>query len=284
MTTRKISFSIFLITILLTFTSNQTFAQNNLYPWPSTGNIGIGTTTPSFNLHVHGTQQYSETDKGSGLVSNYGYTSRLGFTNSSTGTLYSDGLLMRMSVYDFIMDNKENGKIQFQTGSLNFGLSGQYNRAYLGSISSPSGSNYAIFNIRTNDNGLFIQTVSGAKYGLSVITSALTDNAIQVMGTSGMDRNFAVKANGEVFARKYTTTLASIPDYVFLPDYKLLSFGELRSYVQLNRHLPNVPSAIEYEQNGVDLGEMNRLLLEKVEELTLYILQLEERVNTLESK
>ncbi|PZE15819.1 hypothetical protein DNU06_16230 [Putridiphycobacter roseus] len=90
--------------------------------------------------------------------------------------------------------------------------------------------------------------------------------------------------NGFVFARKYTTTLASIPDYVFEPDYKLLTFDELRVYIEENKHLPNIPSAEQYEETGVDLGELNRLLLEKVEELTLYTLQLEERLSKLEEE
>ena len=63
-----------------------------------------------------------------------------------------------------------------------------------------------------------------------------------------------------------------------------MSFTDLRSYVATNHHLPNVPSAKEYEKNGVDLGEMNRIQLEKIEELTLYILQLEERLTKLEKK
>ena len=102
------------------------------------------------------------------------------------------------------------------------------------------------------------------------------------MGTNGTDRNFSVQANGHVFARKYTTTLANIPDYVFNSDYNLMPLSDLRTYINTNKHLPNIPSATEYEETGVDLGELNRLLLEKTEELTLYILQLEERLSKLE--
>lgn len=76
----------------------------------------------------------------------------------------------------------------------------------------------------------------------------------------------------------------AIPDYVFGPNYDLMSLPELRKFVQEKHHLPNIPSAAEYAQNGVDLGELNRLLLEKTEELTLYILQLEERLKALEEK
>jgi hypothetical protein len=96
-------------------------------------------------------------------------------------------------------------------------------------------------------------------------------------------KNFKVTGAGEVFARRYTTTLNNIPDYVFNPNYKLLSLEELRSYISTNKHLPNVPSANEFAETGVDLGELNRVLLEKVEELTLYILQLEERMKMLEA-
>jgi hypothetical protein len=106
---------------------------------------------------------------------------------------------------------------------------------------------------------------------------------LQVFDESGVNKNFKVSSEGYVFARKYTTTLSSIPDYVFASDYALMSFQELREFISVNKHLPNVPSAKEYEIEGVDLGEMNRVLLEKVEELTLYILQLEERMSVLET-
>jgi hypothetical protein len=63
-----------------------------------------------------------------------------------------------------------------------------------------------------------------------------------------------------------------------------MSFQELRAYLNTNRHLPNIPSAVEMEAQPVDLGELTRLLLEKVEESTLYILQLEERIKVLEER
>ena len=58
----------------------------------------------------------------------------------------------------------------------------------------------------------------------------------------------------------------------------------LRNYVQQNRHLPGVPSAAEVEENGVELGATTELLLQKIEEMTLYIFQLEERLQQLENK
>jgi hypothetical protein len=119
---------------------------------------------------------------------------------------------------------------------------------------------------------------------LSLKTGVSTSLAMNVRGSDNVI-NYAVKGNGEVFARKYTTTLGAIPDYVFDPSYKLMSLNELKTYITTNKHLPNIPSAKEYEERGeLDLGELNRMLLEKVEELTLYILQLEERTKALENK
>ncbi|MCB0781491.1 MAG: SprB repeat-containing protein, partial [Flavobacteriales bacterium] len=75
------------------------------------------------------------------------------------------------------------------------------------------------------------------------------------------------------------------PDFVFEPDYGLLSFDELRLHLQELRHLPGIPSAAELEEKGgVELGDMQRRLLQVVEEQALYILQLEERLRALEQR
>jgi hypothetical protein len=73
------------------------------------------------------------------------------------------------------------------------------------------------------------------------------------------------------------------PDYVFNKDYKLQPLNELEQFITENQHLPNVPSAADVEENGVELGEMNALLLQKVEELTLYILDLQKQINELKN-
>jgi len=71
------------------------------------------------------------------------------------------------------------------------------------------------------------------------------------------------------------------PDYVFSDDYELLSLDELSSYIRENRRLPEIPSAAEVYENGVNLLEINKLLLKKMEEMTLYILDLQNQINEL---
>jgi hypothetical protein len=88
--------------------------------------------------------------------------------------------------------------------------------------------------------------------------------------TQRLDVDGNVRASGVFIAG--ATTLA-VPDYVFAADYKLRPLKELATYVARERHLPEIPSAQEIKDRGVDLGEMQMLLLKKIEELTLYTLR-----------
>lgn len=67
------------------------------------------------------------------------------------------------------------------------------------------------------------------------------------------------------------------PDYVFAPAYALRPLGDVADFIATNHHLPDMPSAAEVEKDGLDLGAMNARLLRKVEELTLYLLQMEQQ-------
>jgi hypothetical protein len=75
---------------------------------------------------------------------------------------------------------------------------------------------------------------------------------------------------GTVTAKQVTVTTTGWSDFVFAPGYVLPSLDSVAAYARLHSHLPGVPSAAEVEKDGQDLGEMNKLLLQKVEELTLY--------------
>lgn len=74
------------------------------------------------------------------------------------------------------------------------------------------------------------------------------------------------------------------PDYVFEKDYKLLPLADVRKFIETNKHLPNVPSAAEMDKNGLRMKEMTHTFMEKIEELTLYILQLQQQIDELKRK
>ncbi|WP_222983921.1 fibronectin type III domain-containing protein [Flagellimonas meishanensis] len=74
------------------------------------------------------------------------------------------------------------------------------------------------------------------------------------------------------------------PDYVFEPDFDLKALEEVKKFIEENGHLPNIPSAKQIEKEGIDLGTMNAKLLEKIEELTLYLLAQDAKIKQLELK
>ena len=103
------------------------------------------------------------------------------------------------------------------------------------------------------------------------------------IGTATPEAKLAV--SGQVHAQevKVSVTVPG-PDYVFEQGYKLPTLNEIKTYIDQNKHLPEVLSAADMEKNGVQLGEMNMLLLKKVEELTLYQIQSVERIQKLEEE
>jgi hypothetical protein len=99
------------------------------------------------------------------------------------------------------------------------------------------------------------------------------------IGTENPDAKLAVK--GTVHAQEVRVDLqgAVAPDYVFDDAYELPSLENVEAYIKEHKHLPEVPSAKEMDENGLNLKEMNLLLLKKVEELTLHIIEQDKRIN-----
>jgi hypothetical protein len=88
----------------------------------------------------------------------------------------------------------------------------------------------------------------------------------------------------EIKTNSLNVKVNNVADYVFNEDYNLRSLEELEQFIKVNKHLPDVPSATELEATGLDVAEMNNLLLQKIEELTLYVIELEKRVSYVKSE
>ncbi|WP_257667133.1 hypothetical protein [Parapedobacter tibetensis] len=101
------------------------------------------------------------------------------------------------------------------------------------------------------------------------------------IGTNNPQAKLAV--NGNILATEVKVkTDISVPDYVFEPDYELTPLSEVEAYVKEHKHLPEIPSAADIQRDGLDLAEMNLLLLKKVEELTLIVIEQNKRLKVLE--
>lgn len=93
---------------------------------------------------------------------------------------------------------------------------------------------------------------------------------------------FSINNNGLIRSREILIDAEVWADHVFEPSYLLRPLSEVETFIQQNGHLPDVPSEAEVKVDGINVAEMNALLLQKIEELTLYTIELEKRMNEME--
>ena len=147
------------------------------------------------------------------------------------------------------------------------------NRALLG---MESGTNNVKIQTGGLSSSIFFQTGTSVK-------AVLDQNGNLGIGTTTPDQKLTVK--GKIHAEEVIIDLnVPAPDYVFEPDYQLRDLDELQQFIETNKHLPEVPSAATMEEEGISVSEMNMLLLKKVEELTLYILEQKEQISSQNSR
>ncbi len=105
------------------------------------------------------------------------------------------------------------------------------------------------------------------------------------IGTQLTPIGYKLAVGGKIIAEELKVQLqAQWPDYVFSKDYKLPSLAEVEKQIKEKGHLANVPSAKEVEANGFEVGEMARIQQEKIEELTLYIIELNKKLEAQDKK
>lgn len=171
-------------------------------------------------------------------------------------------------------------------------VTGSSNGAYIGmhglSNSPNNGTNY----------GLLVEAGNAAtNYGIySVASGGLTNYAGYFqgnlfasgnvgIGTTVYATGYKLSVDGKIACEEVLVDLSGDwPDYVFESSYNLTPLDELRSFISHHGHLPGIPSAAEVKEKGIELGEMNKALLQKIEELTLYILDQEKRIQKMEAK
>ncbi|MEI9921932.1 MAG: hypothetical protein WDO14_24535 [Bacteroidota bacterium] len=104
-------------------------------------------------------------------------------------------------------------------------------------------------------------------------------------GTKTPASNYLLSVNGKVITGgTRIVKLSTWPDYVFENDYLLMPLPDLKKYINANHHLPGVPDAETIKASGTDVAETSEMILKKAEELTLYLLQLDERLKALEKR
>ena len=123
----------------------------------------------------------------------------------------------------------------------------------------------------------------GTGFSSPITNLHITSSGDVGIGTDEPDAKLAVAGKIHAEEVKVSTTVPA-PDYVFEEDYPLATLDEIKAYITENKHLPEVPSAKEMKANGIKLGEMNMLLLKKIEELTLHMIDMKKEIIELKEK
>ena len=105
-----------------------------------------------------------------------------------------------------------------------------------------------------------------------------------VVYANGGNKIFQLQNNGLLRAREIKVDVDNWPDYVFDEGYNLPKLTSVAKFIKANQHLPGVPSAIETEANGLNLGDMQKIHMQKIEELTLYMIEMDEKMTAMEKR
>ncbi len=133
----------------------------------------------------------------------------------------------------------------------------------------------------TGSNKLYISN-SGSDKDNTLIYGEFDNRILQLnsdvgIGTSPLT-GYALSVDGKIIAKEIKVEASPWADFVFDEDYELKNLEDVEQYIEQENHLPGVPSASDVEEEGVNLGEMNAILLQKIEEMTLYMIELNKKI------
>ncbi len=242
------------------------------------GNIGIGNSTPSVRLDVNGTIRASQINTVSSNQSTY-------INALCTNTSTSVSSIIK-AAYNYNETSQERSA-RLELGSTHKRGDTYYSKVWsLEAISTNTWANLPRFRISRGDKAMINIGYYG-EVGIGKIAS--TDAKLDVAGNikaHEIEVTLAamqdLQLNGTLAANNITYTAnGNTADFVFEDNYQLKDLSEVEAYIKANKHLPEIPSATEMEATGVNLAEMNKLLLMKVEELTLYSIEQEKKIEEL---
>ncbi len=291
---KKLLFSLAILLIAKSVHAQHNYDnQNTIYSL--NGKVGITTTAPQSKLHINALERNSLRLYREGRIDKYlsiwhgtgGAVIEPIRADNSPGVLYLGGY-----------DTPTNTFFARTGGSVAIGTTNVQSKLHLNALERKA---FRIYREGRTDKYLSIWHGTGG----AVIEPIKTDNSTGILYLGGYDtptntffarsggtvgigttntRGYKLAVNGKIRAREIVVEATPWPDYVFKKGYELPSLTKVAEHIKTKGHLPNIPTEQEVINHGVSLGEINAKLLEKIEELTLYTIQQEEKLLKLQKK
>lgn len=282
---------------IIALTSFSSYAQTNTFP--SNANVGIGTLSPLSPLHVNGgTSMSSGWNKTSTLQALYPVQI---FNSNATkwagiGYDHSSALRIWVNATSDDLPGTGLGAVSILNNG-NFGIGTFTPTSPLhvtGGAAMSSGWNKTstlqalypvqIFNSNaTKWAGIGYDHSSALRIWVNAKSDDVSGTGLNAMTISNNgnisigdfdSQSYKLGVNGTIRAKEIKVETANWPDYVFDPSYQLPDLETTEKFIKQHKHLPEIPAAREVESNGVNLGELNATLVKKIEELTLYMIDI----------
>lgn len=300
---------------------NMRLLNDTVFIEKATARLGIGTTTPAESLDVSGKLRLSSPDGG---FWNFGGSDDFAF-NFKDNTAGSTYRVMTVENSDTVCDNgnpaaiapcigffnadnpkasvhiqKNDGTTQLlvkegsgtaairrlialeNNGGVGFELTDD-SISNTWEFRSGGGGTFTVANTGVSGGNMLLTTAGGVLMGLDVASGSSASNFyLKPNGNLDLTKGDLNVPNGNIFV---SGIQLNVPDYVFEKDYKLMPLDQLQSYVNKEKHLPNVLSESDIKKaKVVNIGESQMTHLEKIEELTLYTLQQHDQIKALQDK
>ncbi len=274
----------------------------------ATGNVGIGITNPSQRIDVDGNVSI----RGGHTIFN-SQTGVIDWGASGTGDLifrtlsiqgdiwsYTDRIKIKNNGWINIGGNVGNNSVDpsdqvhvFPTSS-GSGITITQNNAGNSAVTlhnaNGSGKSYSLRSTNTGNFSIYDNNNSAERLTINNIGNVKIVGKLQVGSntqTTGPHTDAMLTiggTTGKLVAKQIYVTASNWADFVFANDYNLRKLSDVEEYYKTNKHLPEIPSAKEVEENGVSVGEMNKLLLQKIEELTIYVVEQQKQIDELKAR
>lgn len=239
---------------------------NVLYTGCPDVNVGIATSSPVHKLHVSNGSIFGQKVLTGNAIAP---TDALynGFSNNNTMELINLGVKVGALAEEIRFRIRNDGSVKLVNSGNSPSLEVQNGGGSAIKVISPAGNNiFELFG-----DGTFVLRNQGT-------------NPLFTMYSSNGSMVFRLEDSGVLRSRHIKVDMDNWADHVFCEEYELPTLSTVKTFIKRNGHLPGVPSESEIKADGLDVGTMQAIQMQKIEELTLYLIELEERINILEEE